>query len=56
MENKPLHILMLATSYPNLRGKPLLLFIEEIAAGMVRRGHSVDVLLPEHPELRRASN
>lgn len=55
MENKPLHILMLATSYPKYAGEATAPFIEEIAAGMVRRGHSVDVLLPEHPELRRAS-
>jgi glycosyltransferase involved in cell wall biosynthesis len=49
-----LHILMLASSYPKYAGEATAPFIEEIAAGLVRRGHRVDVVLPFHPELRRA--
>ena len=48
-----LSILMLATSYPKYVGEATAPFIEEIAAGLVRRGHRVQVALPFHPELRR---
>jgi glycosyltransferase involved in cell wall biosynthesis len=50
-----LNILMLATSYPKYAGEATAPFIEEIAAGLVRRGHQVHVVLPYHPELRRAA-
>jgi phosphatidylinositol alpha-1,6-mannosyltransferase len=49
---RPLNILMLTTSYPKWPGEPTAPFIEEIAAGLVRRGHTVHVVLPHHPELR----
>ncbi|MFO7171155.1 MAG: glycosyltransferase [Chloroflexota bacterium] len=49
-----MNILMLTSSYPKYPGETTAPFIEEIAAGLVRRGHSVTVLAPFHPELRRA--
>lgn len=53
IQRRPLSILMLATSYPKYAGEATAPFIEEIAAGLVRRGHKVEVLLPAHPELHR---
>jgi glycosyltransferase involved in cell wall biosynthesis len=44
---------MLASSYPKWSGEATAPFIEEIAAGLVRRGHEVHVVIPQHPELRR---
>lgn len=49
-----MNILMLTSSYPKYAGETTAPFIEEIAAGMVRRGHTVHILAPFHPELRRA--
>ncbi len=46
-------ILMLASSYPLYAGEPTAPFIEEIAAGVVARGHTVTLLAPWHPGLRR---
>jgi glycosyltransferase involved in cell wall biosynthesis len=46
---------MLTSSYPKWAGEATAPFIEEIAAGLVRRGHTVHVVLPYHPELRRSS-
>src|SRR5215208_608220 len=48
-----MRILMLTSSYPKYAGEITAPFIEEIAASMVRRGHSVHVLAPHHPALRR---
>ena len=48
-----MRILMLTSSYPKYPGETTAPFIEEIAAGMVRRGHQVDLVMPFHPELRR---
>jgi glycosyltransferase involved in cell wall biosynthesis len=48
-----MRILMLASSFPKWPGETTAPFIEEIAAGVVARGHEVTLLLPEHPELRR---
>ena len=53
LDHRSLRILMLATSYPKYAGEATAPFIEEIAAGLVRRGHTVDMLLPEHADLRR---
>jgi len=44
---------MLSSSYPRTRGDTTAPFIEEIAAGLIRRGHDVDVVLPYHPGLQR---
>jgi glycosyltransferase involved in cell wall biosynthesis len=44
---------MLASSYPKWQGEATAPFIEEIAAGLVRRGHTIHVALPFHPDLRR---
>ncbi|NJM06715.1 glycosyltransferase family 4 protein, partial [Candidatus Gracilibacteria bacterium] len=49
-----MRVLMLTSSYPKYIGETTAPFIEEIAAGMAARGHTVDVLAPWHPELRRA--
>lgn len=46
-------ILMLTTSYPKYAGDTTAPFIEEIAAGLVQRGHCVHVVAPYHPEVRR---
>ncbi|MFL5800712.1 MAG: glycosyltransferase [Roseiflexaceae bacterium] len=45
---------MLTTSYPKYPGETTAPFIEEIAAGLVRRGHTVHVVAPFHREVRRA--
>jgi glycosyltransferase involved in cell wall biosynthesis len=44
---------MLTSSYPKYRGETTAPFIEEIAAGLARRGHAIHVVAPFHPELRR---
>lgn len=44
---------MVTSSYPLHPGDGTAPFIEEIARGAVRRGHAVDVVLPEHPRLAR---
>jgi glycosyltransferase involved in cell wall biosynthesis len=49
-----MNILMLTSSYPKYPGETTAPFIEEIAAGVARRGHAVTVLAPFHPEVRRA--
>lgn len=48
-----MRVLMVTSSYPLHPGDGTAPFIEEIARGVVRRGHQVDVLLPEHPRLAR---
>jgi len=45
---------MLTTSYPKYTGETTAPFIEEIAAGLVRRGHTVHVVAPYHRDVRRA--
>jgi glycosyltransferase involved in cell wall biosynthesis len=45
---------MLTTSYPKYPGETTAPFIEEIAAGLARRGHCVHVVAPYHREVRRA--
>jgi glycosyltransferase involved in cell wall biosynthesis len=50
-----MNVLMLTSSYPKYAGETTAPFIEEIAAGLVRRGHRVTVLAPFHPEVRRAA-
>ncbi len=51
---QPMKICMLTTSYPKYPGETTAPFIEEIAAGLVRRGHTVHVVAPFHRDLRRA--
>lgn len=46
-------ICMLTSSYPKYPGETTAPFIEEIAAGLVRRGHEVHVVAPYHRDLRR---
>lgn len=48
-----MNICMLTTSYPKYPGETTAPFIEEIAAGLVRRGHTVHVVAPYHPDVRR---
>lgn len=50
-----MRVLMLTSSYPKYPGETTAPFIEEIAAGLVRRGHAIHVVLPYHPDLRRAA-
>ena len=45
---------MLTSSYPKYQGETTAPFIEEIAAGLVRRGHCVHVVAPYHRDIRRA--
>src|SRR3954447_11344144 len=45
---------MLTSSYPKFAGETTAPFIEEIAAGLVRRGHCVHVVAPYHRDIRRA--
>jgi len=45
---------MITSSYPKFPGDVTAPFIESIALGVADRGHAVDVVLPHHPELRRA--
>src|SRR5262245_6622552 len=47
-------VLMVTSSYPKFPGDATAPFIESIARGLAARGHAVDVVLPHHPELRRA--
>jgi glycosyltransferase involved in cell wall biosynthesis len=48
-----MRILMVTSSYPKHPGDVTAPFIESIARGVAARGHAVDVVLPEHPDLRR---
>ena len=43
------NVLMVTSSYPKFPGDVTAPFIEEIARGVVARGHQVDVVLPHHP-------
>jgi glycosyltransferase involved in cell wall biosynthesis len=52
---RPLKICMLTSSYPKYPGETTAPFIEEIAAGLVRCGHTVHVVAPFHRDLRRGS-
>ncbi|MGI8858512.1 MAG: glycosyltransferase [Thermomicrobiales bacterium] len=54
MTEGPLTIVMLTSSYPLYEGDMTAPFIEEIAAGVAARGHTVHVVLPDHPRLRRS--
>lgn len=47
-------VVMLATSYPRFPGDTIGTFMEPIAKGIAARGHEVHMVLPWHPELRRA--
>lgn len=51
---KHLNICMLTSSYPKYPGEMTAPFIEEIAAGVARRGHTVHVVAPFHRDVRRA--
>lgn len=50
---RALTICMLTSSYPKYRGETTAPFIEEIAAGLVRRGHTVHVVAPFHRDVQR---
>ncbi len=54
MTEPPLRIVMLTSSYPLFAGDMTAPFIEEIAAGLVARGHEVHMFLPDHPRLRQS--
>src|SRR3954469_2690009 len=49
-----MNICMLTSSYPKYAGETTAPFIEEIAAGLVRRGHCVHIVAPYHRDIRRA--
>jgi glycosyltransferase involved in cell wall biosynthesis len=49
-----MNICMLTSSYPKYPGETTAPFIEEIAAGLARRGHAVHVVAPFHRDIRRA--
>jgi glycosyltransferase involved in cell wall biosynthesis len=46
-------VLMVTSSYPLFEGDGTAPFIEEIARGVVARGHQVDLILPAHPKFTR---
>jgi glycosyltransferase involved in cell wall biosynthesis len=48
-----MRILMVTSSYPKFPGDVTAPFVESIARAVAGRGHSVDVVLPHHPDLRR---
>ncbi len=50
---RPLKILMLTSSYPKFPGDVTAPFIEAIAQFSQKLGHSVTVVLPYHPDLKR---
>jgi glycosyltransferase involved in cell wall biosynthesis len=47
-----LRILLISQGFPKYVGDSTAPFMAPIAAGLVARGHSVDVVLPHHPEFR----
>src|SRR4051794_9758043 len=49
-----MNICMLTSSYPKYPGETTAPFIEEIAAGLARRGHTIHVVAPFHRDIRRA--
>jgi glycosyltransferase involved in cell wall biosynthesis len=51
-----MNVLMVTSSYPKFPGDVTAPFIESIARGVAARGHAVDVVLPQHPELRRGAD
>ncbi len=51
-----MRVLMLTSSYPKFPGDVTAPFIESIAHGIVARGHTVDVVMPYHPQLRRGAD
>ena len=51
-----MNVLMVTSSYPKFPGDVTAPFIESIARGVAARGHAVDVVLPQHPELRRSGD
>ena len=48
-----MRVLAVTSSYPKYPGDVTAPFIESITRALVARGHVVDVILPEHPELDR---
>jgi glycosyltransferase involved in cell wall biosynthesis len=48
-----LNILVVTSSYPKFPGDVTSPFIESICEALAERGHTLDVVLPHHPELRR---
>src|SRR5512144_2024402 len=49
-----MRLLTVASSYPKFPGDVTAPFIESITRALAGRGHELDVVLPEHPELNRA--
>ena len=47
-------IVMVTSSYPRFPGDTIATFVEPIAHGVAARGHQVHVVLPWHPDLKRA--
>jgi glycosyltransferase involved in cell wall biosynthesis len=47
-----MRVLMITLGYPKYPGEPTAPFIEAIARSLAARGHSLDVVLPYHPEFR----
>jgi len=48
-----MRLLAVTSSYPKFPGDVTAPFIESITRGLALRGHSLDVVLPEHPQLAR---
>jgi glycosyltransferase involved in cell wall biosynthesis len=48
-----MRLLTVTSSYPKFSGDVTAPFIESITRGLAARGHKLDVVLPEHPQLQR---
>ena len=47
-----MRILAVTLGYPKEPGDPTAPFIDAIVRGLARRGHDIDVVLPQHPDFR----
>jgi glycosyltransferase involved in cell wall biosynthesis len=47
-----MRILAVTLGYPKEPGDPTAPFIDAIVRGLTRRGHDIDVVLPQHPDFR----
>lgn len=48
-----MRLLAVTSSYPKFPGDVTAPFVESITRGLAARGHTLDVVLPEHPQLQR---
>jgi glycosyltransferase involved in cell wall biosynthesis len=51
-----MRVLMVTHTFPRHPGDSTAPFVDSIARGVARRGHTVDIVLPHHPEFRYPSD